>query len=231
MINVSREEKTELLKDKKLKVSSYRLPVLYISEKSLVEYLNFYGKGADSLDYEIAVCVWVKRLFESNGKRNYCFAFELEQPLDRIMPNFDSGNPLHIKQVLDSRKSNTPADFYLVKGSVKNREDKGIGFQLKQFGKGVKSNFIDRLIEYLNKILSKYRPGEVGLIVVLDVDTNLDHLERSTLEKKGILIRLFDKVKVPPKSFKKIFLMGKNVDNEVYFQEVVTGLLSITLRM
>jgi len=219
------------IEDKKLKISSDRRSVLFIDEKPLINYLDFYGKGAGSLDYEIAICIWVKRMFENAGKRKYCVAFELEEPLERIMPNFDSGNPRHIKHVLDYRKSNTPADFYIVKGFAGRHEDKGLGFQLKRFGIGIKSSFAGRLVDYLNKVLLRYRPGEVGLIVIIDADPNLDPSELSTLQKSGIPIELFDKVKVPVKSFRKVFLMGETASrDEVYLQEIDTGSLLITLK-
>jgi len=168
-----------------------KFPVIYFEEAPIIEYLRLYGHGHNSTDYELAISIWIKRLHEKNSKSKspYCIAFELKEELNKTNPDFDSMNIDHVKDIIENRRrQDTPLDFILVKGDVSSGPKMGWGFQLKRFGKNIKQNFEQELVNYVNKLLQNTQPGEAGLIVIPEADKNLQPVE--TQELKGIGLRI-----------------------------------------
>lgn len=188
-------------------------PVVILNEEAIIQYLQNYGHGANSKDYELAISVWVKRIYESVVKDDYCIGFELKKNLLNYNAKFNPANSEDVRDVLENvRKEDTLTDFILIKGKPADKPKEGWGFQLKQYGKGIKSNYVEGLIEFINK-KGKVDAGEDGLIVVLDADyESIVH---------DIPIReIRKKIKIPQRSYKKIFILSQNKEyltiDEVY---------------
>lgn len=185
-----------------------KFPVIYFEEDPIIKYLRHYGHGPDSKDYELAISVWIKRLYEKNAndKSPYCIAFELKEELGRTNPNFDPENLAHVKDVLENkRRENTPIDFILAKGKASSRPNKGWGLQLKRFGRNVKQDFEQALVDYINKLLKRHQPGEAGLVVIPEADKNLQPVEIQGLKETGLKTKNISRqIKTDGSSYKLI---------------------------
>lgn len=190
-----------------------KFPVVYFEESPIVNYLKLYGHGYNSKDYELAISLWIKRLYEKNANDNspYCVAFELKEELEKTNPNFDPLNIGEVKDVIENkRKESTPLDFILVKGIPSSKPTTGWGIQLKRFGKNVKQNFEQELVSYINKLLQKNQPGEVGLIVIPEPDEHLQPMEIQELKNTGLEVeKINQQLKTNENSFKFIKFLGK----------------------
>lgn len=191
-----------------------KFPVIYFEEPPIIEYLRLYGHGHNSKDYELAISVWIKRLYEkqSKSKSPYCVAFELKEELDKTNPDFDPMNIDHVKDILENRRrQDTPLDFILVKGDVSSKPNTGWGFQLKRFGKNIKENFEQELVNYVNKLLQKTQPGEAGLIVIPEADENLQPVGIQELKDVGLQTKkISQQLKTNGNSYKLIKLLSKS---------------------
>lgn len=200
-----------------------KFPVIYFEEAPIIEYLRLYGHGYNSRDYELAICVWIKRLYEknSNDGRPYCVAFELKEKLRRTNPSFNPTNISEVKDVIENRRrEDTPSDFILVKGVASSKPKTGWGFQLKRFGKKIKQNFEQELVNYINKLLQKSRPGEVGLIVIPESDENLQPIEIKELKNIGLETkRISQQLKTNNTSYKLIKFLNK-IGPKVFLTEL-----------
>lgn len=200
-----------------------KFPVIYFEETPIIEYLRLYGHGHNSKDYELAISIWIKRLYEKNSKSSspYCVAFELQEELKKTNPFFDPTNIADVKDVIENRRrEDTPLDFILVKGTAFSKPTTGWGFQLKRFGKNIKRNFEQELIDYINKLLKKNQPGEAGLIVIPEADENLQPIEMQELKNIGLKTkRITQKLKPNTNSYKLIKFLNIT-DSEMLLTEL-----------
>lgn len=191
-----------------------KFPVIYFEEVPIIEYLRLYGHGHNSKDYELAISVWIKRLYEkhSKSKSPYCIAFELKEELNKTNPDFDPMNIDHVKNIIENRRrQDTPLDFILVKGDVSSKPNTGWGFQLKRFGKNIKQNFEQELVNYVNKLLQKTQPGEAGLIVIPEADEDLQPVETQELKNIGLKTKkISQQLKTEGNSYKLIKFLSKS---------------------
>lgn len=200
-----------------------KFPVIYFEEQPIIDYLKLYGYGHNSKDYELAVSIWIKRFYEKSSKTNspYCVAFELKEELTKTNPNFDSTNIEDVKDVIENRRrEDTPLDFILVQGTAFSKPTTGWGFQLKRFGKNIKRNFEQELVDYINKLLKKNQPGEAGLIVIPEADENLQPIEVQELKNVGLKTeRITQKLKPNANSYKLIKFLNIT-DSEMLLTEL-----------
>jgi hypothetical protein len=196
-----------------------KFPVIFLDEEIIIEYLKKYGHGVDSKDHELAIAIWVKRLFETNTGNEHCIAFELQHEVSKSIPE--------IEVIAKYRREDTQIDFLLVKGRASIHEVTGWGFQLKRFGRGIKKNFIEELISFI-KAKSLIDADEVGLIVILDLDPDLEPTELESF-KERIPAKLFaDKIKMDERSYKKVILLSRG-ENILQFTEVFPTLKQIEM--
>ena len=214
-------------KDKhNLKFSIQRLPVLYVEEDRLIEYLSSSGKGSNSTDYELAAAVWVCRLFAQARSTRHCVAFQLDDELGKVVPGFRGNSIIDISKALQKRTTDTPYDFFIAEGAATERPITGLAFQIKRFGKGVTKDFQVSFIRYIQSVLDKYSPGESGLILIPEIDDIKDEEERNALEVTGMTSEAFQDLSINKTSFKKVFILGKT-SSEVYLSEIATGDLEL----
>ncbi|MBI3619832.1 hypothetical protein HY214_01665 [Candidatus Roizmanbacteria bacterium] len=200
-----------------------KFPVIYFEETPIIEYLKLYGHGHNSKDYELAISIWIKGLYEKNSKSKspYCVAFELKEELNKTNPKLDPMNIDHVKDIIENRrKQDTPLDFILVKGNVSSNPKTGWGFQLKRFGKNIKQNFEQELVNYVNKLLQKTQPGEAGLIVIPEADENLQPVEIKELKDIGLKTKkISQQLKTDGNSYKLIKFLS-NVGSKILLTEL-----------
>lgn len=198
-----------------------KFPVIYFEESPIIEYLRRYGHGHNSKDYELAISIWIKRLYERNSNSPYCVAFELKEELRKTNPNFNPANISDVKDVIENRRrEDTPLDFILVKGVASSKPNTGWGVQLKRFGKNIKQNFEQELVKYINKLLQKSQPGEVGLIVIPEADESLQPIEIQELKNIGLVTKKISKqLKTNNNSYKFIKFLSK-IDSKIFLTEL-----------
>jgi len=198
-----------------------KFPIIYFDEKPIIEYLKLYGHGPNSKDYELAVSIWIKRLYEKNSNSPYCIAFELKEELSKTNPNFDPANTSDVKEVIENkRREDTPLDFILIKGNVSSKPKTGWGIQLKRFGINIKQNFEQELVNYINNLLLKNQPGEVGLVIIPEADENLQPIELEKLENTGFVTsRIGQEINTNNNSFKLIKFLSKT-GSKIFLTEV-----------
>lgn len=188
-----------------------KFPVIYFEEGPIIKYLKLYGHGHNSKDYELVISIWIKRLYEKNSNSPYCIAFELKEELSETNPNFDPTNISDVKKVIENRRmEDTPLDFILVKGTVSSKPKTGWGIQLKRFGINIKQNFEQELVIYLNNLLLKNQPGEVGLVVIPEADEDLQLVELEELKNTGLITsKISPKLNTNNNSYKFIKFLSK----------------------
>lgn len=188
-----------------------KFPIIYFEEGPIIEYLRLYGHGHNSKDYELAISIWIKRLYEKNSNNPYCVAFELKEELSKTNPNFDSANISDVKEVIENRRrEDTPLDFILVKGTVSSKPKTGWGIQLKRFGINIKQNFEQELVNYINNLLLENQPGEVGLVVIPEADENLQPVELEELKNTSLVTsRISQELNTNSNSYKLIKFLSK----------------------
>ncbi len=198
-----------------------KFPVIYFEEVPIIEYLKLHGHGHNSKDYELAISIWIKRLYEKNSNSPYCVAFELKEELSKTDPNFDPANIGNVKEVIENRRrEDTPLDFILVKGTVSSKPKIGWGIQLKRFGKNIKQNFEQELVSYINKLIQRSRPGEVGLIVIPEADENLQPVEIEELKNIGLKTKkISQQLKTDNNSYKLIKFLSRT-GSKVFLTEL-----------
>lgn len=181
--------------------------VFIIDEAPLLETIRKYGRGADSKDYEYAVSIYMKRKLEEDYKEQFSIVFDIKpRVIDsrrKFTPTKEETNQI-LREML---QEDTPVDFGLVKGTVDKHAETGFAFQVKRFYGQSKDTFNKDLLIYINKILNKYRPGEVSLIIVpglQDIPTNQNQMVQIDIDflRKNIV--------VPKESFRGVFILLYN---------------------
>ena len=176
--------------------------VFLISEDYLRDFLIKYGKGPDSKDYEfVAALYMIENMQKANGG-TYTAVFDLKDGRADIRRAFKP-SPEETEQIMRNLlKEDTPVDFGLVRGTVDDHEKYALGFQVKRFiGKSVGA-FTEDLLKYIEKIANRYRPGEINLVVIAELDGNLEKLKASVNTK-----RIKDEIIIPQDSFIGIFVL------------------------
>ncbi len=172
---------------------------LIVSEEALINILNGFAKDIEHNENEYLVSIVMKRKLEKDHKKNYSIAFETKSGYHDNRVNFTATTIEFKKILMESLEKNTPIDFALIEGTIQNHSDIAYAFQVKRF---IPTNFKDldnQLLEYINKVVSKYKPGDASLIVVPLIKTD---------ELIPINIKyLRDNLIMPNDSFGGIFLL------------------------
>jgi len=175
-----------------------------IDEKTLIETIKKYGKGIDSKDYEYAVSILMKRKLEASYHTQFSICFEIKPGVDgpaRIVNPTAEDTIQILREMLNE---DTPVDFGLVKGTVDNHSEEAFAFQVKRFDGPSKETFNKDLLEYLHKVLNKFRPGETNLVVIPRLQENPSNQGQSVnLDVKF----LKNNLAVPKQSFLSIFIL------------------------
>jgi len=178
--------------------------VFIIDEAPLIEAISRYGKGYKSKDYEYAVSIYMKRKLEEIYDTQFSIVFDVKDNNSDIRRTFKPSSEETIQILRNTLREDTPIDFGLVKGTVDNPSKEGFAFQVKKFLAIPSKNINEDLLNYINKILAKYRPGEVSLIVIPSVETD----ETYPIDLIKLDVEMLRKeIKVPKKSFKGVFIM------------------------
>lgn len=190
---------------------------IFVDEQSILDYLHSQrynrGHGSDSKDYEKVSAVWIKRLFEKRDNLSYCVAFPLKGNLYELIPNFNCHNLGHLQEAFEKwQLEDTLIDFAIVRGTAGKNEGAGLGFQVKRFGKGIKTHFIDKLINFIIE-KTKVDAKDEGLIIIPEIDDILDKEEQETLEQKIPLKKVNEKIILNKISYEMILILSGRPDN------------------
>jgi hypothetical protein len=207
-----------------------KIDAYFVGENTIKAFLTKYGKGYKSKDHEYAIAVYVKRIFEKVWGIECCIGLELKEPFSA--PKGADLSPLEIvNEVLRKKtKEDTPIDFAIVKGNTKKHEADGFAFQLKRFGMDIRDNFKTGLVSYITEeIPSKTGKCEnIGLIIVLDPDENLNEEELQNITKNFGLKAFSKSFKIDTYPYEKIYLLGKD-PNVVHLTEIWPKFSQFTL--
>lgn len=207
-----------------------KIDAYFVGENTIKAFLTKYGKGYRSKDHEYAIAVYVKRIFERVWGIECCIGLELKEPLSA--PKGDDLSPLEmVNKVLRKKtKEDTPIDFAIVKGNTKKHEADGFAFQLKRFGMGIKDNFKTALASYITKEIPRKtgKCEDVGLIIALDPDENLNEEELQSITKNFGLQAFSKSLKISNYPYEKVFLLGKD-PNVVHLTEIWPNFSQLTL--
>lgn len=187
--------------------------VFIVDEGPLIAAIRKYGKGAMSKDYEYAVSIHMKRKLEEINKEQYSIVFDIKpgkiDPRRNFHPTPEETNQILREMLLED----TPVDFGLIKGTIDKHAESAYAFQVKKFiGRSTKT-FNQDLLDYIHKILARYKPGEASLIVLPDLKKNLSDLAPVDVDF------LRKNIAVPEGSFLGVFIMyydGRAVIRQLY---------------
>lgn len=177
-----------------------RQQVFIIDEVTLLEAIRKYGKGVWSKDYEYAASIWMKRFLENRFNEAYSIVFSFKPGRNEAHRNFNPTPEETIKILREQILEDTPVDFGLVKGSVDNHLDSAYAFQVKRFHGKSFLNFNQDLLKYIHKILNSFRPGDVSLLIIPDVNNSVDSLP---IDINYLRIN----ISVPLESFQGVYIM------------------------
>lgn len=178
--------------------------VFIIDEVPLLEAIRKYGKGTESKDYEYAVSIYMKRKLEEIYKEQFSIVFDTKPGLKDSRRNFNPTPEETNKILREMLQEDTPVDFGLVKGTIDKHAESAFAFQVKKFLGQSKDTFNQDLLDYIHKILKKYRPGEASLVVVpglKDTPDNQNQIANVDIDflRKNII--------VPEGSFQGVFIL------------------------
>jgi hypothetical protein len=147
--------------------------VFYVTEELLIETLRKYGKGSESKDYEYAISVYAKRVFEKRFKQPFTITFETNSKYTSGIRSIPSTPEEVIKVLRELLQENTSIDFGLASGTPGNFEGHAYGFQVKRFKSKVPRTIMKDLKKFIEIKANKYRSPDTGLIIVPDLELNL----------------------------------------------------------
>lgn len=176
--------------------------VFLISEDALKDFLRKFGKGPDSKDYEYSIALYMMENLQRANGGTYSIVFDLKDGKTDVRRTFKP-TPEETNEILRGLISqDTPVDFGLVRGTIDKHDPYAFAFQVKRFIGNSVENFTKELLNYLEKITKKYRPGEVSLIVIAELSDDLEEL------KANIDINFLKRnIRVPQSSFIAIFIL------------------------
>lgn len=207
-----------------------KIDAYFVGENTIRAFLTKYGKGYKSKDHEFAIAVHVKRIFEKVWGKECCIAFELKEPLSEHIKDLAALERINFI-LRNKTKEDTPIDFAIVRGNTKQHEADGFAFQLKRFGIGIHHDFKDKLADYITKDIPK-KTGKcenVGLIIVLDPDENLDKEELKQINENFGLQEFRERLQIKNYPYEKIYLLGKDT-NLMHLTEIWPNLNQLTLK-
>ncbi|MBI2590448.1 MAG: hypothetical protein HYW33_01000 [Candidatus Blackburnbacteria bacterium] len=209
-----------------------KIDAYFVGENTIRAFLTKYGKGYKSKDHEFAIAVHVKRIFEKAWEKECCIAFELKEPLVTPIADDDLSALEKVNLILrDKTREATPVDFAIVIGNTHQHEADGFAFQLKRFGMGITSDFKEKLISYIEKTIPRKiaKSENIGLIVVLDLDENLNDEEMKEIEENFGLEEFSKQLQIISYPFEKIYLLGKD-PKLIHLTEVWPNFSQLTLK-
>lgn len=140
--------------------------IFYLDGEILKQYLEQYGRGAHSKDYEFAISVHAKEYFEKKLNQQFVIVFEQNSKRHNF-PNRFTPNLEQLREILTTyNEEDTPVDFALAPVSADKFEGYAYPFQIKRFYSKPSDKTNEELASFINEKANKYRSSQVGLIIV-----------------------------------------------------------------
>jgi hypothetical protein len=144
-----------------------------VEERPLIEVLRKFGKGPESKDYEYMVSIYMKRKLEESYNEPFCISFEVKKGKLDPRRSFTATSEELNEIIRNQLEEDTPMDFGLVKGAIEKHDPSGFAFQVKKFIGNSVLTFNEDLVNYINQLFKKFRPGEVNLIILPSLSPKL----------------------------------------------------------
>lgn len=142
------------------------LKAFYIHENDLIKAITKSGKDPWGKDYEYAVSVHIKRLFEKIHNKPFTITFELNNKSNIPVGNLNSTPEETINILTKFLKKDTPVDFGLLPGIPGNFEKYAYPFQVKKFISGSRVDFVRKFASFINQKANRYRTSNISLILI-----------------------------------------------------------------
>lgn len=140
--------------------------IFYLDSEILKQYLEQYGRGAHSKDYEFSISLQAKEYFEIMMNQKLVIVFEQNSKRHNF-PNHFTPNLEQLREILTTyNEEDTPVDFALAPVSSDSFEGYAYPFQIKRFYSKPSDKTNEELANFINEKANKYRSSQVGLIIV-----------------------------------------------------------------
>lgn len=140
--------------------------IFFVDEEKLIEYLQKYGRGARSKDYEFAIALHAKTYWDKKLRQKHIIVFEQNNKMHNYPQRF-SPTVEELKDILRTyNEENTPVDFALAPVSTAD-EFEGIAypFQIKKYVPDTDEPDNSEFAAYISEKANKYRASDTCLIV------------------------------------------------------------------
>lgn len=178
---------------------------LIVSEEVLINVLKEFSKEIEHNESEYLVSIAMKRKLEKDHNKSFCIAFEAKVGNHNNRRNFTATTEEFKDLLKNSLEENTPIDFALVEGTVTNHSEEAFAFQVKRFFPKSMIDIDIQLLNFIHKVVNKYKPGDASLIIVPLIKTS----ELVPIN----LSYLIANINVPADSFGGIFLLASQKDS------------------
>lgn len=174
--------------------------IFYLDGEILKQYLEQYGRGAHSKDYEFAISVHAKEYFEKKLKQQLMIVFEQNSKRHNF-PNRLTPNLEQLREILSTyNEEDTPVDFALAPVSSDSFEGYAYPFQVKRFYSKPSDKTNAELAAFINEKANKYRSSQVGLIIV-------PQLRGQEVDTKGFDVKdLQSKLKIQEGAIRAVYV-------------------------
>jgi len=141
--------------------------VFYVSEVTLLEAIRLlHRNGLKPKDYEYAISIYAKRIFERLYNKTFVITFELNSKHQKDSRSLELTSKETVVILRTHLKEGTEVDFGLApftQGSFKGYD---YPFQVKRFIGHSANTFLDDLIKFIEKKSRHYRSPKTSLIAI-----------------------------------------------------------------
>src|SRR3989344_3955012 len=184
--------------------------VFWITEEKLLEAMKlFWDSDLRGKDYEYAISIYVKRIFENQYKKPFVITFELDAK----------------HQETENLEEHTEVDFGLAPVMQGRFEGYSYPFQVKRFIGSSLNTFQDDLLNFIQKKSKHYRTADTSFVVIPELKISnqavggLSAHQSKLLEFSEVFLRgLSNKINVDRKSLRSILVFSLSNNSPVLTQ-------------
>ena len=200
--------------------------VFWITEEKLLEAMKlFWDSDLRGKDYEYAISIYVKRIFENQYKKPFVITFELDakhQETEKLLelPSNELANILRTYL-----EEHTEVDFGLAPVMQDRFEGYSYPFQVKRFIGSSLNTFQDDLLNFIQKKSKHYRTSDTSFVVIPELKISnqavggLSAPQSKLLEFSEVFLRgLSNKINVDRKSLRSILVFSLSNNSPVLTQ-------------
>jgi len=140
--------------------------LVYFPEWVIVDYLsNYKGTLQTTTNIEMLGALAMIKFCERQFVSKCTIGFDIQERHERELPNTGQISEKDFDTLVKEKiKTDSPIDFSIGKPDTKHRMD----FQMKRFGKTNRQKTSQDLIDYINKLATKYGKTGCNLVILLE---------------------------------------------------------------